>query len=237
MFYRSPYQHVMMFQSLVHHCPVQLCLKRWTFLPSLHCINCSWVKLSMSSHGVVILHSLYCSSRDQSLGTSSSPNSSMQKQHVTRQTSLLSWRYGLISLIHWEFKARPLSVLYLYLCVWGVCFYTCMIWVCLQERTRTALLEVLVQELARKTNELSGTSSPGPVSSKDSRNFMDNIKRALSKKEPRVTESSTRRSNGSASLTPVGEDQSASVRHSIQLSYNVNNLVIVYSHPKMLISL
>ncbi|XP_022286272.2 rap1 GTPase-activating protein 1-like isoform X12 [Crassostrea virginica] len=84
----------------------------------------------------------------------------------------------------------------------------------LEERTRTALLEVLVQELARKTNELSGTSSPGPVSSKDSRNFMDNIKRALSKKEPRVTESSTRRSNGSASLTPVGEDQSASPRKS-----------------------
>lgn len=118
-----------------------------------------------------------------------------------------------------------------------VCFYTCMIWVSLQERTRTALLEVLVQELARKTNELCGTSSPGPVSSKDSRNFMDNIKRALSKKEPRVTESSTRRSNGSASLTPVGEDQSASVSHSLQPSYNVNNLVIVYSHPKMLISL
>nr|XP_022286272.1 rap1 GTPase-activating protein 1-like isoform X13 [Crassostrea virginica] len=84
----------------------------------------------------------------------------------------------------------------------------------LEERTRTALLEVLVQELARKTNELCGTSSPGPVSSKDSRNFMDNIKRALSKKEPRVTESSTRRSNGSASLTPVGEDQSASPRKS-----------------------
>nr|XP_022337515.1 rap1 GTPase-activating protein 1-like isoform X13 [Crassostrea virginica] len=84
----------------------------------------------------------------------------------------------------------------------------------LEERTRTALLEVLVQELARKTNELCGTSSPGPVSSKDSRNFMDNIKRALSKKEPRVTESSSRRSNGSASLTPVGEDQSASPRKS-----------------------
>ena len=112
-----------------------------------------------------------------------------------------------------------------------------MIWFFLQERTRTALLEVLVQELARKTNELCGTSSPGPVSSKDSRNFMDNIKRALSKKEPRVTESSTRRSNGSASLTPVGEDQSASVRHSLQLSYNVNKLVKVYSHPKIFISL
>lgn len=76
----------------------------------------------MSSHGVLILHSLYCSSRDQSLGTSSSPNSSMQKQHVTRQSSLLSWRYDLISLIHWEFKARPLWVLYMYLCVWGCVF-------------------------------------------------------------------------------------------------------------------
>ncbi|XP_048770676.1 rap1 GTPase-activating protein 1-like isoform X24 [Ostrea edulis] len=84
----------------------------------------------------------------------------------------------------------------------------------LEERTRTALLEVLLQDLTRKTNELFGTSSPNPNSVKDSRNFMDNIKRALSKKEPRSSESSmmssNRKSNGSASLAPVGEDDKLS---------------------------
>lgn len=89
-----------------------------------------------------------------------------------------------------------------------------------QERTRTALLEVLLQDLTRKTNELFGTSSPNPNSVKDSRNFMDNIKRALSKKEPRSSESSmmssNRKSNGSASLAPVGEDDKlSSVRRNI----------------------
>nr|XP_034336407.1 rap1 GTPase-activating protein 1 isoform X16 [Crassostrea gigas] len=80
----------------------------------------------------------------------------------------------------------------------------------LEERTRTALLEVLVKDLERKTNELFGTSSPGPISSKDSRNFMDNIKRALSKKDSRPLDSSSRKSNGSASLAPVGEDDKLS---------------------------
>lgn len=68
-----------------------------------------------------------------------------------------------------------------------------------------------MKDLERKTNELFGTSSPGPISSKDSRNFMDNIKRALSKKDSRPLDSSSRKSNGSASLAPVGEDDKSSV--------------------------
>lgn len=67
-----------------------------------------------------------------------------------------------------------------------------------------------MKDLERKTNELFGTSSPGPISSKDSRNFMDNIKRALSKKDSRPLDSSSRKSNGSASLAPVGEDDKLS---------------------------
>ncbi|XP_061189906.1 rap1 GTPase-activating protein 1-like isoform X3 [Saccostrea echinata] len=80
----------------------------------------------------------------------------------------------------------------------------------LEERTRTALLEVLLQDLSRKTNELFGTSSPSANSTKENRNFMDNIKRALSKKESRSSESSGRKSNGSSSLAPVGEDDKIS---------------------------
>ncbi|XP_062606320.1 rap1 GTPase-activating protein 1-like [Saccostrea cucullata] len=103
----------------------------------------------------------------------------------------------------------------------------------LEERTRTALLEVLLQDLSRKTNELFGTSSPSANSAKENRNFMDNIKRALSKKESRSSESSGRKSNGSSSLAPVGEDLSSpkkspssikkSGRHSLERRFAEKN--------------
>lgn len=63
-----------------------------------------------------------------------------------------------------------------------------------------------MKDLERKINELFGISLFGLILLKDSRNFMDNIKRVFSKKDFRSLDFSSRKLNGSVFLVFVGED-------------------------------
>lgn len=68
-----------------------------------------------------------------------------------------------------------------------------------------------MKDLERKINELFGISLFGLILLKDSRNFMDNIKRVFSKKDFRSLDFSSRKLNGLVFLVFVGEDDKFSV--------------------------